>query len=239
MHLKKICSLYNEKYKSEPPETVLADLASEARGEITFSSSFGMEDQVITDMIFSAGLPIEVFTIDTGRLFPETYSTFQSTIERYGKSVKVYFPDTSMVEELLTLKGPLSFYKSKENRMECCQIRKVVPLQRALKGKKIWITGLRAGQSENRQNISLFMWDEAYHLIKYNPLLNWSFQDIINYISSRNVPYNPLHDRGFPSIGCQPCTRAVREGEDFRAGRWWWEINSSKECGLHLTARGI
>jgi len=237
MNLKDLCSAYNKKYRSASPETVLADLASVADNGMTFSSSFGLEDQVITDMIFSAGLQVEIFTLDTGRLFPETYSTLQATIERYGKPVKVYFPDTSTVEELVTLKGPLSFYESKDNRMECCRIRKVIPLRRALIGKKIWITGLRAGQSENRKNLSLFIWDDTYKIIKYNPLLHWSLQEVQMYISSRNVPYNPLHDRGFPSIGCQPCTRAVNEGEDFRAGRWWWENNSSKECGLHLTAR--
>lgn len=236
MKPEELCSVYNRKYGSLPPEQVLAGLAAERGSEITFSSSLGPEDQVITDMIFSAGLRIEVFTIDTGRLFPETFSTLQATLERYHKPVKVYYPDTSLVEQLVTVKGPLSFYESKENRIECCYIRKVVPLQRALKGKKIWITGLRAGQSENRKDLPLFMRDETFRLIKYNPLINWSLQDVQNYISSRNVPYNPLHDRGFPSIGCQPCTRAVMEGEDMRAGRWWWENNSSKECGLHRTS---
>jgi len=237
MNLKDLCSAYNKKYRSASPETVLADLASVADNGMTFSSSFGLEDQVITDMIFSAGLQVEIFTLDTGRLFPETYSTLQATIARYGKQVKVYYPDTSMVEELVSRKGPLSFYESKENRLECCHIRKVVPLGRALKGKKIWITGLRAGQSENRKNLSLFMWDDVYSLIKYNPLLDWSQKDVKDYISLHHVPYNPLHDKGFPSIGCQPCTRAVKEGEDFRAGRWWWENNSSKECGLHRTEK--
>jgi phosphoadenosine phosphosulfate reductase len=147
----------------------------------------------------------------------------------------VYFPPAEKVEEMVNKKGPFSFYESLENRKECCFIRKVIPLKRALKGNEIWITGLRASQSENRNDLQEFEWDEGNQIIKYNPLLNWSLEETIDYIKENHVPYNILHDRGFVSIGCEPCTRAIKPGEDFRAGRWWWEQNSGKECGLHET----
>ena len=202
-------------------------------GKIVFTTSFGYEDQVITDMIFRNGLPVEVVTLDTGRMFEETYKVFRSTLERYGKPIKVFFPPADKVEKLLNEKGPFSFYESVENRKECCHIRKVIPLKRALKGHKIWITGLRASQSANRSGLEEFEWDAGNKIIKYNPLLEWSLDDVKQYVKENNVPYNVLHDRGFVSIGCEPCTRAIKPGEDFRAGRWWWEHNSGKECGLH------
>ncbi len=202
-------------------------------GKIVFTTSFGYEDQVITDMIFRNGLPVEVVTLDTGRMFEETYKVFRSTLERYGKPIKAFFPPADKVEKLLNEKGPFSFYESVENRKECCHIRKVIPLKRALKGHKIWITGLRASQSANRSGLEEFEWDAGNKIIKYNPLLEWSLDDVKQYVKENNVPYNVLHDRGFVSIGCEPCTRAIKPGEDFRAGRWWWEHNSGKECGLH------
>ena len=202
-------------------------------GKIVFTTSFGYEDQVITDMIFRNGLPVEVVTLDTGRMFEETYKVFRSTLERYGKPIKAFFPPADKVEKLLNEKGPFSFYESVENRKECCHIRKVIPLKRALKGHKIWITGLRAAQSANRSGLEEFEWDAGNKIIKYNPLLEWSLDDVKQYVKENNVPYNVLHDRGFVSIGCEPCTRAIKPGEDFRAGRWWWEHNSGKECGLH------
>jgi phosphoadenosine phosphosulfate reductase len=202
-------------------------------GKIVFTTSFGYEDQVITDIIFRNGLPVEVVTLDTGRMFEETYKVFRSTLERYGKPIKVFFPPADNVEKLLNEKGPFSFYESVENRKECCYIRKVIPLKRALKGHKIWITGLRASQSANRSNLHELEWDEANRIIKFNPLLEWSLDDVKQYVKENNVPYNVLHDRGFVSIGCEPCTRAIKPGEDFRAGRWWWEQNTGKECGLH------
>lgn len=202
-------------------------------GKIVFTTSFGYEDQVITDMIFRNGLPVEVVTLDTGRMFEETYKVFRSTLERYGKPIKVFFPPADKVEKLLNEKGPFSFYESVENRKECCHIRKVIPLKHALKGHKIWITGLRASQSANRSGLEEFEWDAGNKIIKYNPLLEWSLDDVKQYVKENNVPYNVLHDRGFVSIGCEPCTRAIKPGEDFRAGRWWWEHNSGKECGLH------
>jgi phosphoadenosine phosphosulfate reductase len=202
-------------------------------GKIVFTTSFGYEDQVITDIIFKSNFDIKVVTLDTGRLFPETYKVYNSTLDKYKKPISVYFPPTEKVEQLLNEKGPFSFYESIENRKECCHIRKVISLKRALKGNEIWITGLRASQSENRSDLQEFEWDEGNQIIKYNPLLEWSLEETIQYIKENNVPYNVLHDRGFVSIGCEPCTRAIKSGEDFRAGRWWWEKNSGKECGLH------
>ena len=202
-------------------------------GKVVFTTSFGYEDQVITDMIFRNDLPVEVITIDTARMFEETYKVFRSTREKYGKTIKVYFPPTAEVEKLMTEKGPFSFYESVENRKECCHIRKVIPLKRALKGHEIWITGLRAQQSQVRSHLHDFEWDEGNHILKYNPLLEWSLDEVKKYVKENNVPYNVLHDRGFISIGCEPCTRAIKPGEDFRAGRWWWERNTGKECGLH------
>jgi phosphoadenosine phosphosulfate reductase len=200
---------------------------------VVFSTSLGWEDQVITHHIFSNQLPIEVFTLDTGRLFSETYSVLSSTLNRYKQPIKVYSPKAELLEPMLTQKGPSSFYESIENRKECCFIRKVEPLKRALKGKKIWITGLRAEQSDNRKDMPIAEWDDANQIIKVHPLINWTLVEVKEEIKKYNIPYNVLHDRGFVSIGCAPCTRAVKEGEDFRAGRWWWENKSNKECGLH------
>ena len=232
----RLTDILSEQYKNVQPETVLKELTERYPGQVVFSTSFGLEDQVITDMISASGLAVKVFTMDTGRLFPETYKTWQRTLEKYTVSIKVYYPEQNLLEQMLSRKGPFSFYESKENRIECCHIRKVLPLQRALLGEKIWVTGLRAEQSESRKGQALFQWDSGHQIIKYNPLFTWSTEDVRRYIISRNVPYNSLHDKGFPSIGCQPCTRAIREGEDFRAGRWWWESNSSKECGLHTVS---
>jgi phosphoadenosine phosphosulfate reductase len=199
-----------------------------------FSTSLSWEDQVITHYIFSNNLPIRVFTLDTGRFFPETYSVLNSTRERYKKEIEVYFPDTENVQELLTKKGASSFYESIENRKECCFIRKVEPLNRALKGVECWITGMRNEQSESRSELPIITRDEQRNIYKVNPLANWSLDKVKAAITKYNIPYNILHDRGFVSIGCQPCTRAIRDGEDFRAGRWWWEQNDKKECGLHV-----
>ena len=202
--------------------------------EVVFSSSLGQEDQVLTDIIFKNNVPVKIFTIDTGRLFNETYELLDRTTARYKKPVHVYFPGAEDVEEFVAVKGINSFYESVDNRKECCNIRKVKPLNRALKGAKVWITGLRAEQSNNRQNMSMIEWSEEKQLYKFNPLINWTQDEMIDYIKKNNVPYNPLHDKGFVSIGCAPCTRAIEPGEDARAGRWWWET-SQKECGLHET----
>jgi phosphoadenosine phosphosulfate reductase len=197
-----------------------------------FSSSFGLEDQVIAHMIGTGRLSIEVFTLDTGRLFQETYDAIALTTQRYKLPIRTYYPDTRQVENLVSSKGPNSFYDSVDNRKECCHIRKVVPLKRALNGAAVWITGIRADQSGNRQAMEQVSWDEGYRLIKYNPLLSWSIGQVEEFIEANKIPVNSLHRRGYPSIGCAPCTRAIAPGEDIRAGRWWWET-SAKECGLH------
>ncbi|MBW4889558.1 phosphoadenylyl-sulfate reductase [Mucilaginibacter sp. HMF5004] len=215
------------------PVEALTLLAELFPGKVIFSTSFGWEDQVISHMIFANKLPIKVFTLETGRLFPETYYVWGRTLERYGENIHAYYPNTEAVERLVSSKGPSSFYESVENRKECCGIRKVEPLNRALAGNDVWITGIRAEQSANRQHMDNLEPDEVHQLIKFHPIYSWSLDEVKAYIKEYNIPYNPLHDKGFPSIGCAPCTRAVREGEDFRAGRWWWEDQSKKECGLH------
>lgn len=215
-----------------PFESALEKFAELFPGKTVFSSSLGQEDQVITDAIFRNRLPIPVFTLDTGRLFNETYELIEKTEARYGEKILVYFPENSEVEEYVSSKGINGFYMSVENRKECCNIRKVRPLDRALKGVKIWITGIRAEQSGNRQQMGKVEWIEEKQLFKFNPLFHWDHAEVLNYIDKYNVPCSSLHSRGFISIGCAPCTRAIEPGEDPRAGRWWWEMGK-KECGLH------
>ncbi|XHR97855.1 phosphoadenylyl-sulfate reductase [Mucilaginibacter sp. UC70_90] len=219
------------------PVEALTKLAELFPGEVIFSTSFGWEDQVISHMIFANNLPIKVFTLETGRLFRETYSVWAATMNRYQKPIHAYYPNNELLEEMVSKKGPNSFYESVENRKECCGIRKIEPLKRALKGNKIWITGIRAEQSVNRHDMHDMEWDEQNQLVKFHPIFNWTLDEVKAYIKQYNIPYNSLHDKGFPSIGCMPCTRAVAEGEDFRAGRWWWEDQSKKECGLHEVAK--
>ena len=211
----------------------LAFLANKFPGKIVFSTSFGWEDQVITHQIFANKIPIKVFTLETGRLFPETYYVWNRTMEMYGEPIHAYYPQHELLEQMVNTKGPNSFYESVDNRKECCGIRKVEPLKRALAGNSCWVTGIRAEQSQNRQSMESFEWDAQNELIKFHPIYNWTLEDVKEYIKKHNIPYNTLHDKGFPSIGCAPCTRAVQPGEDFRAGRWWWEDQSKKECGLH------
>jgi len=221
------------KFETNDIEVILKAVADKFGNKAAFSTSLSSEDQVITHYIFSNDLPIRVFTLDTGRLFPETYWVLNRTRERYKKEIEVFFPDFKNVQELVTKKGPNSFYESLENRKECCFIRKVEPLNRALEGVECWITGLRAEHSENRKDLAIVEQDNQRGIVKINPILNWSLDEVKQIINKFNIPYNSLHDKGFVSIGCQPCTRAVKEGEDFRAGRWWWEDTSKKECGLH------
>ncbi|MCF2487152.1 phosphoadenylyl-sulfate reductase [Dyadobacter sp. CY347] len=228
-----IISSLNAAIEGKSETESLAILADLFPGEVVFSTSLGYEDQVITDFILKNNLNVTIFTLDTGRLFSETYMTLQKTNNRYDTKIKVYYPQTDSVETLVSTKGPLSFYDSVENRKECCFIRKVEPLNRALKGAKIWVTGIRAEQSGNRHDMPQLEWDVAHQLVKFHPILHWSFEDVKTFVKSNGLPYNPLHDKGFVSIGCAPCTRAIQEGEDFRAGRWWWEDESKKECGLH------
>lgn len=221
-----------EKTKDFSIEETLAFLANEYKDKVVFSTSFGQEDQVITDFIDKAKAVITIFTLDTGRMFQETYDVFHRTQKKYKTPIKVYFPEAKAVEELLEKKGPNSFFDSVENRKECCSIRKVVPLKKALAGNDVWITGLRAEQSENRSDLNLFEYDDHFKIIKFNPLLKWTLAEVQKYIDDNKVPQNSLHKKGFVSIGCAPCTRAIAEGEDIRAGRWYWE-QSHKECGLH------
>jgi len=212
----------------------LRTLADEYPGRVIFSTSFSLEDQVISHLIFSNSLDIEIFTLDTGRLFPETYSTWTRTLEKYNKRITAYYPNEKILQDFVAERGPNSFYESVDNRKQCCHIRKVEPLQRALQGNKIWITGIRAEHSPNRKDMASVEWDEINYIIKYHPLLNWTTASVNKFIENNEVPFNPLHDKGFVSIGCAPCTRAIKPGEDFRAGRWWWEDSSKKECGLHV-----
>jgi len=211
----------------------LGFLAHKFDGKIVFSTSFGWEDQVLTHIIFSNNIPIKVFTLETGRLFPETYYVWNRTLENYGKPIHAYYPNNVLLEEMVDKKGPSSFYESVENRKECCYIRKIEPLNRALSGNECWITGIRGEQSLNRQDMENLEWDEGHNIIKYHPIFDWTLDQVKTFIKENHIVYNTLHDKGFPSIGCAPCTRAVQEGEDFRAGRWWWEDQSKKECGLH------
>lgn len=210
----------------------LAFLADSFKGKVAFSTSLGQEDQVITDIIFKNNIDIHVFTLDTGRLFNQTYELLELTISKYKKNIKVYFPESIDVETFVNEKGLNSFYESVANRKECCNIRKVKPLKRALEGIEVWVTGLRAEQSANRLEMKAVEWDDNFKLIKYNPLIDWSFEKTVSYLEEHKVPYNALHKQGFISIGCAPCTRAIEPNEDIRAGRWWWE-SSQKECGLH------
>ena len=213
----------------------LFSLAIDANlGSSCFSSSLGQEDQVLTDYIFRNNLSIDVFTLDTGRLFQETYDVLSSTQKKYSKPIQSYFPNYKEVEELVSNQGINGFYDSIDNRKDCCFVRKIKPLQRALQPYSIWITGLRSEQSANRSDFTVFEYDSQFEIIKFNPLLNWTYQEVLDYIKSFNVPQNNLHQQGYISIGCAPCTRAITKGEDPRAGRWWWE-SSHKECGLHKT----
>jgi len=229
---------FNTSLKEKTPEEVLSYFLTEFKGEIAFANSFGAEDQVILDMIYQVKKMdkdiVKIFTLDTGRLFNETYETMQYSNARYQISIDVYFPDQKEVEKMVNEKGINLFYEHVENRKMCCGIRKVDSIKRALTGKKAWITGLRREQTDNRNEIELVEWDEKFGLIKINPLIDWTEKEIWEYIRKNKVPYHALHDKGYPSIGCAPCTRAILPGEKGRDGRWWWENEGSQECGLHV-----
>jgi phosphoadenosine phosphosulfate reductase len=199
-----------------------------------FASSLAAEDMVLTDLILKAGLPIGIFSLDTGRLHPETLAVVDAVKERYGYAIALYQPNQQAVDEYVAQNGLNAFYDSIDMRRSCCGIRKVEPLGRALAGKRAWVTGQRRAQSTTRAELAIEEDDAAHGMTKFNPLADWSEEDVWNYIRANDVPYNALHDQGFPSIGCAPCTRAVQPGEDVRAGRWWWENPDSKECGLHM-----
>ena len=223
----------NENFSSAGPEKVLEHLCHAYGENMAFATSLGAEDQVLTHMLADVSNKIRIFTLDTGRLFPETLDLLDKTNNRYGLNIQVYFPDAGKVEKMVNAKGINLFYESIANRKECCHIRKILPMQRALRGCDLWISGLRAEQSVTRHNLELAEWDENFGLIKVSPLRSWTEDMVWDYIRAHSIPYNPLHDKGFPSIGCQPCTRAIGPGEDVRAGRWWWEQPEMKECGLH------
>ncbi len=224
---------WNEELSEKDPVEVLDFFIEEFDNRIAQATSLGAEDQVITDMLARTKKKATIFTLDTGRLFPETYTLIDDTNKKYNIKIDVYFPDNSKVESMVKERGINLFYDSVENRKMCCGIRKVEPLQRAFSGMDAWICGLRKDQTVSRFFAKLVEWDKVNGLVKINPLIDWTEKDVWNYIREKNVPFNPLHERGFASIGCQPCTRAVKPGEDFKAGRWWWEGQEQKECGLH------
>jgi phosphoadenosine phosphosulfate reductase len=224
---------WNERFMKSEPAEVLDFFYRRYPNRIAFSTSLGAEDQVITDILSKLGIPVKIFTLDTGRLFPETYETINKTSLHYGIRIDIYFPDREHIETMVKNKGINLFYESIENRKLCCHYRKIEPLTRALSGMDAWISGIRKDQTLSRFDASLVEWDENYGLIKINPLYKWTEKLVWEYIRQHEVPYNDLHDKGFPSIGCQPCTRAVNSGDDPRSGRWWWEDKGHKECGLH------
>lgn len=223
----------NEKLANADPEAVLKEAVRIFGDKLAFASSLGLEDQILTSYIARYYPQIVIFTLDTGRLFPESYDLIDRTKSRFKINIQIYFPEQPAVESMVNSKGINLFFESIENRKLCCKVRKTDSLKRALKGLDAWVTGLRREQSVTRQNMQIFEIDESNQMIKINPLLNWTEDDVNAFIRENNIPYNILHDNGYPSIGCQPCTRAIEDGEDIRAGRWWWELPEQKECGLH------
>lgn len=232
--MKKEKDKFNRELAGKPPEAILRYAADFfGSGTIAFASSFGAEDQVITDVIHRECLDIPVFTLDTGRLPEETYELLAATRKRYSTGIEVLFPERSDVESMVTAYGPNLFYESIEKRKECCRVRKVEPLRRKLSSLKAWVCGLRREQSVTRTGVAPIEWDDAFGLFKINPLADVTEAWVWEYIRTNGVPFNALHDRGYPSIGCAPCSRAILPGEDIRAGRWWWEQAVHRECGLH------
>lgn len=223
----------NEQLKGRSAVEVVDFFLKNYKGEIALSSSLGLEDQVLTDMVCSIDDSTRIFTLDTGRIFPETYSLMARTNAKYGIKLEIFFPDKELVEAMVREHDINLFYNSVELRKKCCQVRKLEPLSRAFAGLKVWICGLRRSQSLTREGMRVVEWDSMNNMIKVNPLIEWSEEDCWQYVEKHGVPYNKLHKQGFPSIGCQPCTRAIESGEDIRAGRWWWESPEQKECGLH------
>lgn len=227
-----IANELNEQLKGKTAQEVVAYFLDNYK-EVALSSSLAAEDQALSDVILKHDKSARIFTLDTGRLHPETYDVMDATNLKYNIKIDVYFPNESNVQELYKTQGVNGHYESIEKRKHCCFVRKIEPLKRALKGLDIWFTGLRASQSVTRTEMPLVEYDANFDVIKVNPLIDWNEDDVWTYIKENKVPYNKLHDQGFPSIGCAPCTRAVKDGEDIRAGRWWWENPEHKECGLH------
>lgn len=223
----------NRRFANMDPVEVIKYFVEIYHHKIALASSLGAEDQVLTQMLTSVTDNANVFTLDTGRLFAETYDLIDRTSKKYKTNLKVYFPKAEAVQNMVQAKGINLFYDSIENRKECCYNRKIEPLKRAFEGLDAWICGLRADQSVTRTDVQIVEWDVSNNILKINPLAAWSEKDVWDYIKEKGIPYNPLHDKGYPSIGCQPCTRAILPGEDVRAGRWFWENPDTKECGLH------
>jgi phosphoadenosine phosphosulfate reductase len=223
----------NRQFIDSGTEEVLSWFLTEFSGKIAFSTSLGAEDQAIIHMLADLKKPVKIFTLDTGRLFQETYDTLDITQKKYGLTIDVFFPDAARVEEMVKTRGINLFYESIENRRLCCHIRKIEPLKRALEGMKVWITGQRKEQSVTRSEASMIEWDSALLIMKINPLIHWTSETLWQYLREKKIPVNELHSKGYPSMGCLPCTRAIQAGEDVRAGRWWWELPQYKECGLH------
>lgn len=223
----------NSQFEKAEPEEVLKYFIEKFGDRIALSSSLSIEDQTIADMMLKIDPHVRIFTLDTGRLFPETYQLIDKTNYRYNIKMEVFCPLAEPLQQFVRQQGINPFYESIEKRHACCQVRKLEPLQRAFKGLDAWICGLRQSQSVTRNDMRLVEWDERHSLLKINPLIHWSEEQVWQYIRANHVPYNKLHDQGFPSIGCEPCTRAVKPGEDIRSGRWWWESPDHRECGLH------
>jgi len=224
---------WNDQLSGASAQQIVAFFLEKFKGKIALSTSLGLEDQVLTQMVADVDPSTRVFTLDTGRLFPEAYDLMDRTSKKYKINLEVFFPNAHEVEEMVAQKGINLFYDSIENRKLCCRLRKLVPLARAMKGLDAWITGLRREQSVTRENMQVVEWDAGNNMLKINPLIDWSEEQTWDYIKEHKIPVNPLHKKGFASIGCQPCTRAIEPGEDVRAGRWWWENPETKECGLH------
>lgn len=232
MSKQEIAKKLNEELKNSSAKEVIGYFVDNFKN-VALSSSLGVEDQVLTDLLLKKDKNANIFTLDTGRLHPETYDVMDATNLKYQIKINVFFPQNNLVQELYQTQGVNGHYESIDNRKNCCNIRKIEPLKRALKDVEVWITGLRASQSVTRVDMPLVEYDAAFDVIKVNPLISWSESDVWDYVKENSVPTNKLHKMGFPSIGCAPCTRAIKEGEDIRAGRWWWENPEHKECGLH------
>ena len=234
MYTKEEIDSLNIKYADASAQELLQSFMSQYGARLALSSSLSIEDQTLTDMMLRIDPQVNIFTLDTGRLFPETYELIDRTNEHYKVKLKVYCPQTEALQQFVATEGINPFYESIEKRHACCEVRKLEPLRRAFRDLDVWVCGLRSAQSVTRSDMRLIEWDERHGLLKINPLIHWTEQQVWDYIRENRVPYNRLHDKGFPSIGCEPCTRAVRRIDDVRAGRWWWESPDHRECGLHV-----
>jgi len=233
MYTKEEIDSLNINYADASAQELLQSFMSQYGARLALSSSLSIEDQTLTDMMLRIDPQANIFTLDTGRLFPETYELIDRTNEHYKVKLKVYCPQTEALQQFVATEGINPFYESIEKRHACCEVRKLEPLRRAFRDLDVWVCGLRSAQSVTRSDMRLIEWDERHGLLKINPLIHWTEQQVWDYIRENRVPYNRLHDKGFPSIGCEPCTRAVRRIDDVRAGRWWWESPDHRECGLH------